>query len=280
MVARSSGIRSSTVARHDLRHPLQAVAQHRLDLVERPGAGRSAAVTSCRSRARAAASASRSCALSRSVTSRTQPIVPVGLPAASMVTLPCASIQRSVPSGQKIRLRRTYDDRASTASWTTAHHLRRGRRGGRCPATPRRCRRSRPAACRRSPRAARPRPSRRWPCPSASCRAGPPRGPAGGAARWRPPPPRRAGSRSCPRPPPRRRTRCRRRSRTGVADTAASEGGAVGAPHGEVAAPGRPGEHRREVEGRSWVRARRAAPDVATEQLGVDGGVDLGRRPR
>ena len=54
------------------------------------------------------------------MTSRTQPIVPVGLPCSSVVTLPCASIHRSVPSGQNIRLRRTYDDRFSIASWTTA----------------------------------------------------------------------------------------------------------------------------------------------------------------
>ena len=52
--------------------------------------------------------------------SRTQPIVPVGLPCSSVVTLPCASIQRSVPSGQNMRLRRTYDERAASASWTTA----------------------------------------------------------------------------------------------------------------------------------------------------------------
>ena len=52
--------------------------------------------------------------------SRTQPIVPVALPWSSVVTLPCASIHRTVPSGQAIRLCRTYDERAASASCTIA----------------------------------------------------------------------------------------------------------------------------------------------------------------
>ena len=84
------------------------------------------AVTSSSSSVRRVASACAACAASSarsisrsSVTSRRQPIVPVGLPSASVVTWPQDSIDFIVwPSGQITRVRRTYDDRSSIALFT------------------------------------------------------------------------------------------------------------------------------------------------------------------
>ena len=120
MLVRSSGTLSSTVDGQDLRQLLQAVGQHRLHLVER----------------RERRTKPRGDFLQEAGTGRGRglPLLrldplgdvadaadgPGGVARWSLVTLPCASIQRSVPSGHRIRFRSTYVERASPAAWTAA----------------------------------------------------------------------------------------------------------------------------------------------------------------